>query len=110
MLILISTGKMHDVNAMDFIHWEPGSWYVMDCGYLDFERLYDIHQSQSWFVTRSKKNTKFKRITSNKVDKSQGNLCDQKVRLVGTNAHKKYPERIRRIKYIDGAAGKRLVF
>jgi hypothetical protein len=108
--ILISTGKMHDVNAMDHIDWEPGSWYVMDRGYLDFERLYDIHQSQSWFVTRSKKNTLYKRVTSKKVDKSQGILCDQKVRLTGTKARKNYPELIRRIKYIDGETGKRLVF
>jgi hypothetical protein len=108
--ILISTGKMHDVNAMDHIDWEPGCWYVMDRGYLDFERLYDIHQSQSWFVTRSKKNTLYKRVTSKKVDKSQGILCDQKVRLTGTKARKNYPELIRRIKYIDGETGKRLVF
>jgi len=108
--ILISTGKMHDVNAMDDITWEPGSWYVMDRGYLDFERLYFIHQCQSWFVTRSKKNTKFKRLYSKKVDKSKGILCDQKVRLTGTNATTDYPELIRRIKFIDGETGKRLVF
>ncbi len=108
--ILISTGKMHDVNAMDDITWEPGSWYVMDRGYLDFERLYSIHQCQSWFVTRSKKNTKFKRLYSKKVDKSKGILCDQKVRLTGTNATTDYPELIRRIKFIDGETGKRLVF
>jgi hypothetical protein len=108
--ILISTGKMHDVNAMDHIDWEPGCWYVMDRGYLDFERLYHIHQCQAWFVTRSKKNTKFKRLYSKKVDKSQGILCDQKVRLTGTNATKDYPELIRRIKFIDGETGKRLVF
>jgi hypothetical protein len=108
--ILISTGKMHDVNAMDHIDWEPGSWYVMDRGYLDFERLYHIHQCQSWFVTRSKKNTQYKRVYSKKVDKSKGILCDQKVRLTGTNALKDYPELIRRIKFIDGETGKRLVF
>ena len=108
--ILISTGKMHDVNAMDDITWEPGSWYVMDRGYLDFKRLYHIHQCQSWFVTRSKKNTKFKRLYSKKVDKSKGILCDQKVRLTGANATTDYPELIRRIKFIDGETGKRLVF
>jgi len=104
--ILISTGKMHDVNAMDHITWEAGCWYVMDRGYLDFDRLYLIHQSQSWFVTRSKKNTKYRRVYSRKVDKSKGLVCDQKVRLAG----KKYPELIRRIKYIDPETGKRLVF
>jgi hypothetical protein len=98
--ILISTGKMHDVNAMDYITYETGCWYVMDRGYLDFERLYLLHQSQSWFVTRSKKNTKFKRVYSRPVDKSKGILCDQNVRLTGTGADKTYPELIRRIKSI----------
>ena len=101
---------MHDVNAMDPIDWESGCWYVMDRGYLDFARLYHIHQCQAWFVTRSKKNTKFKRLYSKKVDKSRGILCDQKVRLTSTNATKDYPELIRRIKFIDGETGKRLVF
>jgi len=108
--VLISPGKMHDVNAMDHIEWEPGCWYVMDRGYLDFARLYHIHQCQAWFVTRSKKNTLYKRVYSKKVDKSKGILCDQKVRLTGTNALKDYPELIRRIKFIDGETGKRLVF
>jgi len=108
--ILISTGKMHDVNAMDHMDWEPGCWYVMDRGYLDFERFYYIHQCQAWFVTRSKKNTQYKRVYSKKVDQSKGLLCDQKVRLTGTNALKDYPELIRRIKFIDGETGKRLVF
>ena len=108
--ILISTGKMHDVNAMDYITWEAGCWYVMDRGYLDFDRLYLIHQSQSWFVTRSKKNTQYQRVYSRKVDKSKGLVCDQKVRLMGSGMDKKYPELIRRIKYIDPETGKRLVF
>jgi len=108
--ILISTGKMHDVNAMDYITWEAGCWYVMDRGYLDFERLYLVHQSQSWFVTRSKKNTQYQRGYSRKVDKSKGLVCDQKVRLTGTAMNKKYPDLIRRIKYIDPETGKRLVF
>ena len=107
--ILVSTGKMHDINAMDDIAWKPGCWYVMDRGYLDFARLYHIHQCQAWFVTRRKKNTLYKRVTSKKVDRSQGILCDQKVRLTGTNALKDYPELIRRIKFIDGEIGKRLV-
>jgi len=108
--ILISTGKMHDVNAMDYITWEAGCWYVMDRGYLDFERLYMLHQSQSWFVTRGKKNTQYQRVYSRKVDKSKGLVCDQKVRLTGSKADKKYPELIRRIKFIDPETGKRLVF
>ena len=109
-LILISTGKMHDVNAMEHMDWEPGCWYVMDRGDLDFERLYHIHQCQAGFVTRSKKNTQYKRVYSKKMDKSKGILCDPKVRLTGTNALKDYPELIRRIKFIGGETGKRLVF
>ena len=108
--ILISKGRMSDVKAMDHITWEAGCWYVMDRAYLDFERLYMIHQSQSWFVTRSKKNAKYRRVYSRKVDKSKGLICDQMVRLTGTGVAKKYPELIRRIKYIDPETGKRLVF
>jgi hypothetical protein len=79
----------------------------MDRGYLDFERLYLVHQSQSWFVIRSKKNTQYQRVYSRKVDKSKGLVCDQKVRLTGIGMNKKYPELIRRIKYIDPETSKR---
>jgi hypothetical protein len=78
--ILISTGKMHDVQVMDVIEWESGSWYAMDRGYLDFERLYHLHQCGAFFVTRSKKNTQYKRVYSSPVDKSTGVLCDQRIR------------------------------
>jgi hypothetical protein len=108
--ILISTGKMADVVVMDVIEWEAGSWYAMDRGYLDFERLYRIHQCGAFFVTRSKKNTKYQRVYSASVDKSKGILCDQRVRLIGANASKDYPDMIRRIKYIDKETGKRLTF
>jgi IS4 transposase len=108
--ILISTGKTHDVQVMDVIEWEAGSWYAMDRGYLDFARLYYIHQCGAFFVTRSKTNTKYERVYSNPVDKSTGILCDQRIRLTGTNAMKDYPEMIRRIRYIDKETGKRLTF
>ena len=108
--ILISTGKMHDVQVMDVIEWEPGSWYAMDRGYLDFARLYHIHQCGAFFVTRSKKNTQYERVYSSPVDKSTGVLCDQRVRLTGTNAAKDYPEMIRRVRYIDKETGKSLTF
>jgi hypothetical protein len=108
--ILISQGKKHDVNAMDYITWEAGCWYVMERGYVDFERLYLLCQFQSWFVTRSKKNIKLKRLYSQPVDKSKGIICDQKVRVTGEGMTKKYPDLIRRIKYIDSETGKRLVF
>jgi hypothetical protein len=108
--ILISTGKTHDVQVMDVIAWEPGSWYAMDRGYLDFERLYRIHQWGAFFVTRSKTNTQYERVYSSPVDKSTGVLCDQRVRLTGTTATKDYPEMIRRIRYIDKETGKSLTF
>ena len=108
--ILISTGKTHDVQIMDVIEWEPGSWYAMDRGYLDFERLYRIHQCGAFFVTRSKTNTKYERVYSSAVDKSKGVMCDQRVRLTGTNAPQDYPEMIRRVRFIDKETGKSLTF
>jgi len=108
--ILISTGKTHDVQVMDVIEWEPGSWYAMDRGYLDFERLYRIHQCGAFFVTRSKTNTKYERVYSSAVDKSKGVMCDQRVRLTGTNAPQDYPEMIRRVRFIDKETGKSLTF
>jgi hypothetical protein len=108
--ILISTGKTHDVQVMDVIEWEPGSWYAMDRGYLDFERLYHIHQCGAFFVTRSKTNTLYERVYSSPVDKSTGVLCDQRVKLTGTNATKDYPEMVRRVRYIDKETGKSLTF
>jgi IS4 transposase len=108
--ILISMGKTADVQVMDVIEWEAGSWYAMDRGYLDFERLYRIHQCGAFFVTRSKTNTQYERVYSNPVDKSTGVLCDQRVRLTGTSATKDYPEMIRRVRYIDKETGKSLTF
>jgi len=108
--VLISTGKTHDVQVMDVIEWEPGSWYAMDRGYLDFARLYRIHQCGAFFVTRSKTNTKYERVYSSPVDKSTGVLCDQRVRLTGTSATKDYPEMIRRVRFIDKETGKSLTF
>jgi hypothetical protein len=108
--VLISTGKTADVQVMDVIEWESGSWYAMDRGYLDFARLYRVHQCGAFFVTRSKTNTKYERVYSSPVDKSTGVLCDQRVRLTGTNATKDYPEMIRRVRYIDKETGKSLTF
>jgi len=80
--IHISDGKLHDVNVLDVLIAEPGAFYVMDRGYLDFERLYRLHQAASFFVTRAKSNFKFKRVYSRPVDRSTGLLCDQEVQLV----------------------------
>jgi len=106
----ISDGKLHDVNALDLLTPEPGAFYVMDRGYLDFERLYTLNQAGAFFVTRAKSNSKFKRLLSQPVDRSTGLICDQLVELVVFYSHQSYPERLRRIVYRDLERDKRLVF
>jgi len=107
--IHISDGKLHDVNVLDVLLPEPGAFYVMDRGYLDFERLYRLDQAGSFFVTRAKSNFRFKRVYSRPVDRSTGLLCDQEVELVVFYSQQGYPARLRRIRYRD-AEGRRLVF
>ena len=107
--IHISDGKLHDVNVLDVLIAEPGAFYIMDRGYLDFERLYRLHQAASFFVTRAKSNFRFKRVYSRPVDRSTGLLCDQEVQLLVFYSQQAYPERLRRIRYRD-AEGRRLVF
>ncbi len=109
-VIFITPGKVHDVNILDDLVIEAGAIYVMDRGYLDFERLYKIHQSLAFFVTRAKSNFDFKRQYSGHVDKATGVLCDQTVTLHGFYAKKSYPDKLRRIKYYDAEKKKRLVF
>jgi hypothetical protein len=109
-LIFITHGKVHDVNILDDLIIEAGAMYVMDRGYLDFERLYKIHQSLAFFVTLAKSNFDFKRLYSRHVDKATGVLCDQTVTLHGFYARKSYPDKLRRIKYYDAEKKKRLVF
>ena len=108
--ILISDGKLHDVNVLDYLLPLPGAYYVMDRGYLDFERLYALHQAKAYFVTRAKRNFTFKRRYSQEVDKSTGVQCDQTVVLETYYSFQGYPEPLRRIRYYDDNQGKRLVF
>jgi hypothetical protein len=108
--ILISDGKLHDVNVLDYLVPSPGAYYVMDRGYLDFTRLYDLHQAKAYFVTRAKSNFKFKRRYSREVDKSTGVQCDQTVLLETYYSLQGYPEPLRRIRYYDQKLSKRLVF
>jgi hypothetical protein len=108
--ILISDGKLHDVNVLDHLVPVPGAYYVMDRGYLDFERLYVLHQAKSFFVTRSKRNFNFSRRYSREVDKSTGVQCDQTVVLETYYSAQGYPEPLRRIRYYDAERDKRLVF
>lgn len=108
--ILITNALVHDVNALDYITFEANSFYVMDRGYVDYRRLYHIHQCQAFYVTRAKDNIDYRRLYSHKVDKSKGVLCDQTIMLNGYYAAKDYPEKIRRIKFYDEETGKVLIF
>jgi hypothetical protein len=108
--IHITDGKVHDVNVLDILVTEPGSFYVMDRGYLDFSRLYAMHLNNAYFVIRAKSNTKIRRLYSHPVDKDSGLICDQTIRLSGIYTSKDYPENLRRIKYFDSETGKTFVF
>lgn len=109
-VIVISRGNLHDVNILDELIFEPGAIYIMDRGYLDFIRLFKIAQALAFFVTRSKKNTKFRRLYSNAVDRSTGIIADQTIMLAGLRSCDNYPEKLRRIVYRDPITNKRLVF
>ncbi|MBW2062715.1 MAG: IS4 family transposase [Deltaproteobacteria bacterium] len=108
--IYISDGKLHDVRILDILIPEPGSFYVMDRGYVDYSRLYTIHQAAAFFVSRAKSNFGFRRLYSHHVDKSTGLKCDQIVVLTGFYAKKDYPEKLRRIRYLDVETEKTFVF
>lgn len=108
--IAITDGKVHDVNILDALIPEAGAIYVMDKAYLDFERLYNLHSSAAFFVTRAKSNTQLKRLYSQPVDRSTGIKCDQIVVLSKFYSKKAYPEKLRRIKFFDFEKGRHLVF
>jgi len=108
--IHVSDGKLGDVNVLDILVLEPGAFYIMDRGYLDFARLYLMHQTLAFFVTRAKSNTRFRRIYSAPVDRSTGIICDQTIALTGTISRKDYPAYLRRIRFKDPETGKTLVF
>lgn len=99
--IHVSTASVHDVNAMDSLYYEPGSYYIFDRGYVDYERLFKILKSYAFFVVRAKDNLKFRRIYSKKVNKNNGILLDQIGKLTGFYVSKDYPEKLRRIKFYD---------
>ena len=106
--IHISDGKLGDVNVLDILELEPAAIYVMDRGYLDFARLYKMHQVQAFFVTRTKSNTRFRRVYSAPVDRSTGLICDQTIALTGAISCKDYPAHLRRIRFNDPTTGKSL--
>jgi hypothetical protein len=106
----ISDGKLHDVNVLDLLLPEPGAFYVMDRGYIDFERLHCLHQAGSFFVTRAKSNLKAQRRYSHPVDRSTGLICDQTIVLSGFYSRQNFDTPLRRIRFKDPETGKRLVF
>jgi hypothetical protein len=108
--IFISDGKMHDVNVLDYLVLEAGAFYVMDRGYLDFERLARMDDAKAFFVTRAKSNTKTKRRYSRPVDRTTGLVCDQTVVLTGFYTQQDFDRPLRRIKFNDPETGKSLVF
>jgi hypothetical protein len=108
--IHISEGKLHDVNVLDLLLPEPGAIYVMDRGYVDFARLYLLHQAGAFFVTRAKSNIDARRLYSAPTDRANGIICDQTIVLVGIQTNQLYPEHLRRIRFKDPEAGKTLVF
>tara|TARA_R110002050_G_scaffold899_3_gene6376 strand:- start:2877 stop:4079 length:1203 start_codon:yes stop_codon:yes gene_type:complete len=108
--LYISNAKMHDVNALDLISYEPGSFYVIDKAYIDFKRLYHLHQHRAFFVTRAKDNMRFNRMYSNSVDKTTGVKYDQIGKLESYYPSRAYSEKLRRIKYYDCETDKELIF
>ena len=108
--IYISDGKMHDVKVLDLLQPEPAAFYVMDRGYLDFERLARLDDAGSFFVTRAKSNTQVRRRYSRPVDRSTGLVCDQTVVLTGYYTRKGFNSPLRRVKFNDPETGKTLVF
>ena len=101
---------MHDVNVLDLLLIEAGAFYIMDRGYLDFERLYALDQAGGFFITRAKRNLDARRVYSAPVDRDTGLICDQTIALNGFYAAKHYPGHLRRIRYCDPESGKTLVF
>ena len=108
--IHVSDGKLHDVNVLDVLILEPGAFYVMDRGYIDYARLYTLHQAGAFFVTRAKSNLDARRLYSAGTDRATGVICDQSIAFNGRYAAQDYPEQLRRIRYRDPESGKTLVF
>jgi hypothetical protein len=108
-VIFITHGKVHDIQILDRLVVQPGAIYLMDRAYLGFARLYQLHQSCAFFITRAKSNFRFQRQYSHPVDKSSGIQCDQTVQLTGFYPRKDYPEKLRRIRLLDLEKNQRIV-
>lgn len=108
--IHITSAAYNDMNAMDYIPYETGAYYIFDRAYIDYKRLHIITEHSAYFVVRSKTNLKFRRIYSNKIDRSTGVIYDQIGKLTGRNASKGYPDKLRRVKYFDNETDRVFVF
>jgi transposase len=108
--IHITEANVHDVNAMDVIDYEPSAYYIFDRAYVDYERLFRITKAKAYFVVRAKSNVKFKRIYSQKVDKTTGIKYDQIGKIDGFYTSKDYPKKIRKVKFFDSENKKTLIF
>ena len=108
--IHVSDGKLGDVNVLDILPLEAGAFYIMDRGYLDFARLFKLHQSGAFFVTRAKRGMNARRVYSGATDRTTGVICDQRIALNGFYVKKDYPEHLRRVRFKDPQSGKTLVF
>ena len=106
----VTPAKMHEIHTLDILLPEPGSIYILDRGYLDFERLYRLQRALAFFIIRSRKDFRFRRLVSHPVDKNTGLRCDQTIRLQSFYPAKFYPEPLRRIRYHDAETEKSLVF
>jgi len=106
----ISRWNTPDLAFLDHITYEPGSYYVMDRGYVDFRRMYAIQRAGAFFVNRARRDLRFRRIYSRTIDKTTGVRCDQVIVFTGHYARKDYPEKLRRVKYVDQDTGRRYVF
>ena len=106
----LSEAKLHDVNVLDLLIPEPGAFYVMDRGHVDFERLFLLNRLGAFFVVRAKSNIKFRRRYSAAADKSKGVRCDQTIVLTGPKTRKRYPQPLRRVSYRDAQSARRLDF
>jgi IS4 transposase len=106
----VTPAKVHDVKALDLLPIEPGSFYIMDRGYLDFKRLFVMNEQAGFFITRTKRTTRYRRLYSHPVEKSNGLRCDQTVVLVNFYAKRDYPDKLRVVKYVDPETEKRFAF
>ena len=108
--ISITEGSVHDVNILDDLSILSSAIYLFDLGYLDFARLFTMHQAGAFFVTRAQVNTRYRRIYSHPIDKATGLVCDQTIRMKNFRVAKRYPDQLRRVRYNDPETGNRLVF